>query len=221
MTIKDLEIFRAEKSLNVLNTIFSLDSKSSSTNSEGSLFSLLNKCKTPFGKRCLRDWIMQPLIDVVEIKKRQSVVTWILKSSQENDIAHFVSKLKGLLNLLIDSEKLLASLHHKRISPAKLSQIFHCINKFSEFYQVCCDKNIYASFPPYLKDLIQSCQNNDLITEASILSRFLQLSCSPTDDLTCCFTNIFESNYSGILDLRKKIQSAEVCIFLLNMIDLL
>jgi len=210
VTIKDLEIFRAEKSLNVLNTIFSLDSKSSSNNSEGSLFALLNKCKTPFGKRCLKDWIMQPLIDVVEIKKRQSVVTWILKSSQENDIAHFVSKLKSLLNLLIDSEKLLASLHHKRISPAKLSQIFHCINKISEFYQVCCDKNIYESFPTYLKDLTNSCENKDLITEASILSRSLQLSCSPTDDLTCCFTNIFESNYSNIIDLRKKIQSAEV-----------
>lgn len=36
-----------------------------------SLFSILNRCRTPMGKRLLKNWILSPLQDIDEIKKRQ------------------------------------------------------------------------------------------------------------------------------------------------------
>jgi len=40
----------------------------------GSLFWHMNHCKSPFGQRCLREWLATPLIDVKAIKQRQATV---------------------------------------------------------------------------------------------------------------------------------------------------
>lgn len=39
-----------------------------------SLFSVLNKCRTPMGKRLLKDWILSPLQDLIAIEERQSSI---------------------------------------------------------------------------------------------------------------------------------------------------
>ena len=42
--------------------------------SEGTLFSLLNRCITPFGKRMFKQWVCHPLIDVTKINARLDAV---------------------------------------------------------------------------------------------------------------------------------------------------
>ena len=39
-----------------------------------SLFGLLNQCRTPMGSRTLKQWIAQPLMDLEEINKRQTLI---------------------------------------------------------------------------------------------------------------------------------------------------
>jgi DNA mismatch repair protein MutS len=40
----------------------------------GSLFAALNRCRTPMGRRSLRDWLLRPLMDVAAIAKRQDYI---------------------------------------------------------------------------------------------------------------------------------------------------
>ncbi|MDR1377813.1 MAG: DNA mismatch repair protein MutS [Synergistaceae bacterium] len=51
-----------------------LDLTPESTNGDHSLFSCLNRCRTPMGRRTLRDWLLRPLLDVRAIGKRQDYV---------------------------------------------------------------------------------------------------------------------------------------------------
>ena len=54
--------------------------KSDHPSQYGSLFGVLNRCKTKSGARLLERWLRQPLLDHVEIAKRQDIVELLLKS---------------------------------------------------------------------------------------------------------------------------------------------
>lgn len=59
-----------------LQTIRSLELAASSRTGEkrGSLLWVLDKTKTPMGRRLLRSWVLRPLVATAEIKRRQSAV---------------------------------------------------------------------------------------------------------------------------------------------------
>jgi DNA mismatch repair ATPase MutS len=46
----------------------------------GSIYGVLNRCKTKMGSRLLERWLRQPLIDAIEINKRLDIVE-IFKSN--------------------------------------------------------------------------------------------------------------------------------------------
>jgi DNA mismatch repair protein MutS len=41
---------------------------------DNSLFSVLNRCRTPMGRRTLREWLLRPLLDLAAIARRQDCV---------------------------------------------------------------------------------------------------------------------------------------------------
>jgi DNA mismatch repair ATPase MutS len=55
-------------------------SKGQGNSKEGfSLFTLLDRTKSKMGKQCLREWMAKPLLDPIEISKRQDAVEFFLR----------------------------------------------------------------------------------------------------------------------------------------------
>ena len=69
---------------------------------EGSLFSFINHCKTPFGKRQLKRWLMAPLMNPKQINERLDSVTDLMCHQ------YHVEQVRANLCKLPDLEKLIA-----------------------------------------------------------------------------------------------------------------
>jgi DNA mismatch repair protein MSH6 len=72
---------------------------------EGTLFQMLNKCITPFGKRMLRQWVCHPLADSRKINARLDAVDSLRQSTQ------IVENFTGTLTKLPDLERLISRVH--------------------------------------------------------------------------------------------------------------
>ncbi len=48
-----------------------------------SLLSSIDKCRTPMGRRTLRDWILRPLMDVKAISRRQNAIKILVEAGRE------------------------------------------------------------------------------------------------------------------------------------------
>lgn len=78
---------------------------------DGTIFKLVNKCITPFGKRTLRAWMSHPLRDLEQIRARQDAVELLLEHDQLREALE--SKLLGLP----DIERLLSRVHAGSLMP--------------------------------------------------------------------------------------------------------
>jgi len=82
----------------------------------GSIFGVLNRCKTKMGQRLLERWLRQPLLDDVEINKRLDVVQIFTSSAVARN-----RLLEGPLHNLPDLELIISKMEKKN---AGLSEIF-------------------------------------------------------------------------------------------------
>lgn len=76
--------------------------------SEGTLFSMLNRCITPFGKRMLRQWTCHPLADAQRINARLDAVDTLIADKKLTD------RFTGNLSKLPDLERLISRIHAGR-----------------------------------------------------------------------------------------------------------
>lgn len=88
-----------------------LFSNSSNGSSEGTLFSLLNKCITPFGKRLFRQWVAHPLCDIQRINERLDAVDMLNADSTVRE--QFASQLVKMPDL----ERLISRIHAGACKP--------------------------------------------------------------------------------------------------------
>ena len=72
---------------------------------EGTLFLLLNRCITPFGKRMFKQWVCHPLVDAVKINARLDAVESLNADSTVRD--QFTSQLVKMPDL----ERLISRIH--------------------------------------------------------------------------------------------------------------
>lgn len=78
---------------------------------EGTLFSMLNRCVTPFGKRMLRQWVCHPLADAQRINQRLDAVDAL----NANDTV--TERFTASLSRLPDLERLISRVHAGRCRP--------------------------------------------------------------------------------------------------------
>ena len=75
---------------------------------DGTLFAMLNRCVTPFGKRMLRQWVCHPLGDANKIDARLDAVEAL------NANESFTDKFTSSLTKMPDLERLISRVHAKR-----------------------------------------------------------------------------------------------------------
>lgn len=76
--------------------------------SEGTLFTMLNRCVTPFGKRMLRQWVCHPLADAAKINMRFDAVDAL------NADGKIMDRFSASLSKLPDLERLISRIHAGR-----------------------------------------------------------------------------------------------------------
>ncbi|KAH7078950.1 muts domain V-domain-containing protein [Paraphoma chrysanthemicola] len=76
--------------------------------SEGTLFAMLNRCITPFGKRLLRQWVCHPLADAKKINERLDAVDGL------NADSTIMDNFSASLSKLPDLERLISRVHANR-----------------------------------------------------------------------------------------------------------
>lgn len=83
----------------------------------GSLFRILNKGLTPFGKRLFKNWVLHPLLDKTAIEKRYDSVELILN---DGDLKYI---LESHLGKLADVERMLARIHSGTLRPKEFVKV--------------------------------------------------------------------------------------------------
>ncbi|KPV75658.1 uncharacterized protein RHOBADRAFT_52699 [Rhodotorula graminis WP1] len=111
---------RAAMTLNG-NTVANLELLRNSTDfrEQGSLVSVLDRCRTAMGKRLLRRWVTKPLLSLDLITERHDALTAIHTSSASLTL----SKLRDLLRTLPDLERGLSRIHLGRAKPQELLRV--------------------------------------------------------------------------------------------------
>ncbi|KKY16592.1 putative dna mismatch repair protein [Diplodia seriata] len=101
---------------------------------EGTLFSMLNRCITPFGKRMLKQWVCHPLADARKINQRLDAVDAL------NADTTVMDRFTASLSKLPDLERLLSRVHARRIKAQDFvkvlegfEQIEYTMSLLSEF----------------------------------------------------------------------------------------
>ncbi|KAK7544389.1 muts domain V-domain-containing protein [Phyllosticta citribraziliensis] len=101
---------------------------------EGTLFAMLNRCITPFGKRMLKQWVCHPLADAHRINQRLDAVDAL------NADTTIMDRFTASLSKLPDLERLLSRVHAGRIKTQDfvkvlegLEQIEYTMSLLSQF----------------------------------------------------------------------------------------
>ncbi|KAB7498881.1 DNA mismatch repair protein Msh2 [Armadillidium nasatum] len=94
---------------------------------ETNLFSLLDKCATPQGKRLLAQWIRQPLVDVNKIVERQNLVESFLNTVE---IRHSLSEEH--LKRIPDLNRLSRKMSRKAATLQDCYRLFQCIQQLPD-----------------------------------------------------------------------------------------
>ncbi|OCK86084.1 DNA mismatch repair protein MutS [Lepidopterella palustris CBS 459.81] len=101
---------------------------------DGTLFSMLNRCITPFGKRMLRQWVCHPLADATKINARLDAVDSL------NADTTVMEQFTSSLGKLPDLERLISRVHAGRCKAQDFLKVLE------GFEQIDYTMNLLSSF---------------------------------------------------------------------------
>ncbi|HLX64142.1 MAG TPA: DNA mismatch repair protein MutS [Planctomycetota bacterium] len=106
----ELSMALSESAIRSLELIETLRTRSF----EGSLLWSIDRCCTPAGSRCLREWLLRPLRDVDSISARHDAVGTLIECADHR------ASLRGVLKQLADIERIAARLSANKATPRDL-----------------------------------------------------------------------------------------------------
>lgn len=114
-------------------TIANLELVHSPYSSGSTLINVLNRTKSNMGARRLQRWVLLPLIDKVEIEKRQDVVSFFI----QNDV--LADKIGLSLKRIGDLERLVAKAAYGKILPNEVVGLKNVLKEIREIKSLCKD----------------------------------------------------------------------------------
>ena len=98
----------------------------------GSLFGVLNRCKTKSGSRLLERWLRQPLLNHIEISKRQDIVELLLKSGMIRS-----QLVEGPLKGIPDLNNLILKMAGKKAGLKEIVALWSFSNTLPKITRLC------------------------------------------------------------------------------------
>lgn len=114
---------------------------------EGTLFKLLNRCITPFGKRKLKDWMCHPLMESSKINARLEAVDYL---NENRDVSEFIEKR---LSTLPDLERMLSRVHAGLL---KVKDFMKLIQSFNTIYSLAQGLKEFPKLGGILAQLLEA-----------------------------------------------------------------
>lgn len=96
-----------------------------------SLWRTLNRCRSPMGRRTLRDWILRPLLDEAAVRKRQDGVEYLLAAPGER------RSLRDLLSECRDVERASSRLSMGTGNPRDLGAVRDTLRLLPSLLPLC------------------------------------------------------------------------------------
>ncbi|XP_048583946.1 DNA mismatch repair protein Msh3 isoform X2 [Nematostella vectensis] len=103
--------------------------KSQCGSRKGSLLGILDHTSTPFGKRLLKRWITQPLLEKREIEERLKAVSCLSALSSDQPL---LKSIHRLLSHIPDLEKGLCAIYYKKCSTVEFLSIAKALSKLHD-----------------------------------------------------------------------------------------
>jgi DNA mismatch repair protein MSH2 len=166
------------------------------------IFELLNKCKTPFGTRCLKRWMRQPLQQAEEIESRLDRVEYFLSNAPlKTLIQNQLKKLPDLDRLYFIFYKVAAG-KKTRCDVSDLIKIYRTVETLEELVQHLQQREISE---PALKSFQQALEHN--VGIISKISRMIEkgIDMSGTRDSEFFVRPETQASLQAIMDRRKEL----------------
>ena len=98
-----------------------------------SLYRTLNRCRSTMGRRLLREWLLRPLLDLDELRRRQDAVEWLAENGRER------RALRDLLGGCRDVERSSSRLSLGTGTPKDLGAIRDTLYLLPSLLPLCAD----------------------------------------------------------------------------------
>jgi len=122
---------------------------------KGTLFKLINRATTPFGKRLLKTWVVHPLLQKTDIESRLDSVDQLL---EDGDLR---STIEFGLSKLPDLERLLARVHASQLKLKDFTRVIEGFEEIASLYKKLSSfelkgslGKIYSNFPSEIHDAL-------------------------------------------------------------------
>lgn len=132
-TTRDLDLFSDEQQAK--SDIFGRKTEKQTK----SLFDIINHCKSAFGERRLKQWLMNPLTNAEQIRSRQLAIAWFLDTSLNKGTEMKELLLQELIHVLVQGRRIDAAASAVRSSsgscaPRQLCKLLifcHSLRRFT------------------------------------------------------------------------------------------
>ena len=188
-SLKDFEVYFKDKFVYMTNySIRNLEVTQNMANGskKGSLLSIVDKTSTAAGSRKLKNWLENPLLDIIEIKKRQEIVGDFVKHYFEK------SDVKTSLKEVYDLERISTKVSYNIVSPKELLNLKKTLKQIPQI------KNILKGFDS--EKLVDIANNID---ELEDLHDFLEKTIHEEAGQTVKDGNVIKLGFNEELDSYK------------------
>lgn len=167
---------------------------------KGSIMWIVDHTATIFGKRMLKRWLSEPLLDVSKIKLRLEAVSEL----KNNFDASCVRAIRKQLHWTLDLERGLTSIFYRKISPDKFIKILEHFETLRTMFLSYRDEATKTFHSKLLLEIYKD------IPELISVERFLnELNKNVAGDKSK--QNLFKNpnNYPAVLECHRKIENIE------------